>query len=241
MSDETSESGSPIHRYGSREENWVPPNMEDSHMKEICDHIEKHIGKISMVYHEIVSDLVHIDVHQIPPTEERPYWTFVTSGMSDLPMTVPEGCEEFAYAELLLCLPGNWKMVQSEWEDEANYWPIRVLKICARFPHAYKTWLSWGHTLPNGDPAKPYAPNTSFCCMMLGTPKTVSTEFWALPIREDKTIRFFGLYPLYKGEIDLKLKEGAARLDELFEKHKISELLDLKRINVSDRPWWKKW
>ena len=126
-------------------------------MQDIDRHIEKHIGKISMVFHEVVSDLVHIDIHQIPPSDERPYWTLVTSGMSDLPMTTPEGREEFAHAELVLCLPKSWKMEQSDWKDEVHYWPIRWLKVCARFPHEYKTWLCWGHTLPNGDPPAAYA------------------------------------------------------------------------------------
>jgi len=239
MSHETSESGAPIYRYKPREEGWVPPNMEDSNMEDIDRHIEQHLGKVSMVFHELISDLVHIDIHQIAPSDERPYWTLVTSGMSDLSMTAPEGQEEFAHAELMLCLPKDWRMEQSDWKDEAHYWPIRWLKICARFPHEYKTWLCWGHTLPNGDPPKVYASNTSFCCMMLGTPRTVSTEFWTLPIRKDKTIRFFGLYPLYRGEVALKLKKGAKYLEEQFDKHRITEIIDLDRPDLSKRPWWR--
>jgi len=239
MSDETSESGAPIYRYKPREEGWVPPNMEDSNIEEIDRHIEKHIGKISMVFHEVISDLVHIDIHQIPPSDDRPYWTLVTSGMSDLPMTTPEGREEFGRAELMLCLPKDWKMEQSDWKDEAHYWPIRWLKICARFPHEYKTWLGWGHTLPNGDPPEVYATNTSFCTMMIGTPRTVSSEFWTLPIRTDKTIRFFGLYPLYRGEVDLKLRKGAEHLEELFDKNKITEIVHLDRVDLSKKPWWR--
>lgn len=65
--------------------------MADSNMEEIEAHIERHVGKISMVFHEVLSDIVHIDIHQIPPTDDRPYWTLVTSGMSDLPMSVLRG------------------------------------------------------------------------------------------------------------------------------------------------------
>lgn len=239
MDQETSESGAPIYRYKSREEGWILPNMGDSNMADIERHIEQHIGKITMVFHEVISDIVHIDVHQIPPSEDRPYWTLVTSGMSDLPMKTPKERSEFAHAELMLCLPKDWKMEQGDWKDESHYWPVRWLKICARFPHEYKTWLCWGHTLPNGDPPEAYAPKTSFCCMMLGTPKTVSTEFWTLPIRADKTIRFFGLYPLYQGEIGLKLRKGAEHLEKLFERNKVTEIVDIGRSDLSKRPWWK--
>ncbi len=236
-----SESGDPIYRYERRDEVWAPPNMEDSQIESIDRHIEKHIGKISTVFHEIISDLVHIDVHQVPPTNERPYWTLVTSGMSDLPMRAPDGATEFAYAEVMLCLPKAWKMDQTDWKDEAHYWPIRWLKICARFPHEYKTWLSWGHTIPNGDPPEAYAGNTGFCCMMLGTPRTVSTEFWTLPIRADKTVRFFALYPLYRGEVDLKLRKGAEHIETLFDKMKVSEVLNLERPDLSTKSWWRIW
>jgi hypothetical protein len=199
------------------------------------------VGKITMVFHEIISDLVHIDIHQIPPTEDRPYWTLVTSGMSDMPMTIPEQARDFAYSELMLCLPRTWKMKREDWKLEDNYWPVRWLKICARFPHEYKTWLSWGHTLPNGDPPKSYATNVRFCCVMLGLPRTVSKDFFSLKIRPDKTIRFFALYPLYPGEVELKLKKGAEYIEQLFDQKKISEIVDLNRADISDKAWWKMW
>jgi hypothetical protein len=209
--------------------------MEDSNLAEIEKHIETHIGKISTVFHEVISDLVHIDVLEIPPTEDRPYWTLVTSGMSDLPMTTPEGAGEFGRAELMLCLPREWKMEQNEWEEEAHYWPVRWLKICARFPHEYKTWLGWGHTLLNGDPPQVYASSNQFCCMYLGLPKTVSTQFGSLRIRPDKTIHFYALYPLYRGELEMKLKKGAERLENLFERNKVTEIVNVTRQDLSAR------
>src|SRR6185436_4391680 len=110
MDEEKSESGAPIYRHKAREEKWAPPNMEDSSMEAISDHVARHIGPIEMVWHEILSDLVHIDVHQIAPTADRPFWTLVTTGMSDVAMAAPEGCEDWAFAELMICLPKDWKM-----------------------------------------------------------------------------------------------------------------------------------
>ncbi len=241
MADEQSESGSPIHRHEPRETQWVPPDMEDSSMEAISDHIERHIGPITMVWHEIVSDLVHIDVHQIAPTEDRPFWTLVTSGMSDLPMHAPDEMGDWRHAEVMICLPKEWKMSEADFKDEQHYWPVRWLKILARFPHEYKTWLSWGHTIPNGDPASSIHPTMPFDCVMLLRPKTVSTEFWTLPVREDKIIQFFAVFPLFPGETALKLKKGAERLDDLFEKNKISEIVNPRRKDISQNPWWMPW
>jgi hypothetical protein len=186
-----------------------------------------------MVWHEIMSDLVHIDVHQVAPTEGRPFWTLVTSGMSDLAMAASEKNKDWAFAELMICLPKEWKLNETDFKDNHFYWPIRWLKTLARFPHDYKTWLCLGHTIPNGDPPKPFHDSVPFSCMMLMRPKTVSTEFWTLPIRENKKIHFFSIVPLYPGEIDLKLKIGAEAFERIFDGHKISELLDPVRPDVS--------
>src|SRR5690606_27736593 len=80
----------------------------------------------------------------------------VTSGMSDLPMSVPEdaGCPGFA--ELMVTLPAGWKLDQASFQDENWYWPVRLLKSLARLPHKHATWLGFGHTVPNGHPAGPY-------------------------------------------------------------------------------------
>ena len=67
-------------------------------------------------------------------------------------MNVPDGWEDYRYAEMMICLPPDWNMDQRAWNDERHYWPIRLLKTLARLPHEYNTWLSDCHTMPNGDP-----------------------------------------------------------------------------------------
>ena len=63
MSEEKSESGSPIYRHEAREQEWVPPESSAVHLEAIESHLEDHIGEIETVYHELVSDLVHLDVY----------------------------------------------------------------------------------------------------------------------------------------------------------------------------------
>jgi hypothetical protein len=184
---------------------------------------------------------VHIDVHQVAPTAERPYWTLITSGMSDKPMPAPPGCEEWRYAELMLCLPKEWKMDQTDFKDEANYWPIRWLKTLARFPHEYQAWLSWGHTMPNGDPPEPIHETIPFSGMLLLRPRSVRKEFWNLKIRENKTIRFFSVIPLYASEMDLKLRLGAEALETRLLAKNVTELVNPRRPDVTRREWWKWW
>ena len=70
---------------------------------------------------------------------------------------VPEDAGAETRAELMIALPAEWKLADSQLEDERWYWPIRNLKALARLPHEYETWLGFGHTVPNGDPPEPYA------------------------------------------------------------------------------------
>ena len=79
-------SGSPIYYHGP-EKAWEPANGEEC-LEQISAHVEKHLGKIQTVLHELVSDAVHVDVHVVSPTLEFPFARLVTSGMSDLPMTL---------------------------------------------------------------------------------------------------------------------------------------------------------
>lgn len=212
---------------------WAPTDVEA--VEAITQHLGKFIGEPSNVFHEVVSEGVHIDVHVIGPTPERDYYTLVTSGMSDLPMNAPEGAEGLRYAELVLALPRDWApgpLESANLEDESLYWPIRLLGDLARLPHMHNTWLSFGHTVPNGDPPQPYAPNTELCCALLIPAVSFGPEFFTLPIRPDKTVFFFAVVPLYEAEVRLKLKKGADALMEALVKRPVPELIDPVRAEV---------
>jgi hypothetical protein len=230
---EYSESGNPILRHKPRDKPFEMAVGEAQHIQLIEGHISKHLGASATVFHEMVSDLVHIDIHIVPPRPGRNFYTLVTSGMSARAMAAPPGREEFSYAELLLSLPPGWRLQQEDLKDEQNYWPLRLLKMLARFPHIYDTWLSYAHSIPNGNPGKPYAANTKLCGAILTQALLVPEEFHALTVSPEMKIRFYGLVPLYQEEMELKLKHGADALFKRFEPAKISELLDIRRKNVA--------
>ncbi|MBT9176653.1 MAG: hypothetical protein DDT20_00974 [Firmicutes bacterium] len=104
---ETSPSGQPIYRHTPRDKPFELAIGDGAHINAIDAHIERHVGKTDVVFHEIISNLVHIDVHVVRPTKQRPFATLVTSGMSAKPMPAPKGCENLALAELALCLQGG--------------------------------------------------------------------------------------------------------------------------------------
>ena len=231
--DDVSPGGSPIMVH-SREKDFTPPQGEE-HIEAIGAHIERHLGPVSGVFHEIISDLVHIDVHVVPATEEFPYLRLVTSGMSDLPMTVPdEGDADVPrYMELMVTLPADWPISQDAFEDERNYWPVRLLKGLARLPHEYDTWLGFGHTIPNGHPSEPYAPGVGFDGAIVLPPVTPPEDFAELALEDGKVISFMTIIPLYPEEMDLKLKKGAEALLDRFDAKNIQDVIEPGRVNVA--------
>lgn len=233
-SQERSPSNQPIYRHEATERQLQPAFGDEASIDLISRHIEQHIGPVHHVFHELVSDLVHIDILIVAPTKERNFYTLVTCGMSNLPMTVPAGAEDFRYAELMICLPPDWKLSEQSIQQEEHYWPIRCLKMLARMPHEYSTWLYAAHTIPNGDPAEPYASNTKLSGMMLSIPATVETinDFFTLTFSPDKKVHFFGLLPLYNEEMDFKLQHGADDLFAKLDKAGVTELVDIGRKNT---------
>jgi hypothetical protein len=169
VSEDVSPGGSEILRHEAREREFAPTGGDSTLIEGIDRHLENVFGEHDgNVFHELVSDLVHLDVHMVPATEERPWTTLVTSGMAERPMTVPEGLEDHRYAKLLLALPADWRLEDDAFANENVYWPIRLLEDLARLPHDYETFLYPADTIPNGDPPEPYADGTALCGALIG-------------------------------------------------------------------------
>ena len=247
--EEVTPGGSQVYKYSQPVEDDTLSGGDWEGIEAICDHVEKNLGPISTVWHELISPLVHIDVHVVPPTKERPYTFLVTTGMSERPMNVPPGAEAWQYAELMVALPQSWKLDQTAFEDERNYWPVRWLKTLARFPHEYSTWLCDGHTIPAGNPAEPVCEGTQLNGFVLLPPCLAGEKMQSVEITPTQTVNFWSLVPLYQEEMDFKLQKGVEALLKLFDRHGVTDLIDPQRINVvtgrkpngAAKPWWRRW
>jgi len=228
----TDENDPRIHRYDEPSENADLPETVARYLEPISQHIDACWGESDTVFHEIVSEYAHIDVHIVKATNERPFHTLITSGMSDRPMTVPEGAEECTLAELVISLPPSWPMDEESWNDEQHWWPFRWLKQLARFPHEYNTWLFCGHTIPNGDPPEPFAPTTELCCMLLASPVLCSDAGSCLEIDDATKIYFHSLIPIYREEMEFALAHSSDELLQRLAEADVTELLEIGRRNV---------
>ncbi len=195
-------------------------------------HVEKYVGEIEVVFHEIHSPHVHIDVQVVAPTKERNFFTLVTAGMSEKSMPVPHGAEDGKYAELMICLPAEWPMSEESFREEANWWPVGLLKETARFPFVFDTWLYAGHDIVNGQARCAYANTTEMMSVLLLRPRSLPREAHFIEVSPERRVALWALFPLYEEELRFKLRRGSDVLEKRFVKRGITELLDPCRIRV---------
>jgi hypothetical protein len=177
--------------------------------------------------HESYSEIVHIDIHVVPPCAAHPYWFLFTTGMSAVSMNIPTDMGLVSSAELCLSLPPAWPLDSEHLRRESRWsWPVRELQSLARFPHRHDTWLGEGHTIADGDPPGPYDPSTKLAATMLA-PSWVTDEGTI-----DETTELLALWPLHAEELTFKLEHGALALFELLESAGVTEVLDPHRPSV---------
>ncbi|GAB3829825.1 suppressor of fused domain protein [Dactylosporangium cerinum] len=223
-------SGSGLLRHEPVYDGFVASEGPRQEVAEAIDrHIAEFLGPVEFVLHEVASHLVGVHVYLVEPTERRPYRTLITSGMSEQPMTVPDGHGISPYAELMLCLPADWPMTQAALHDDRTGWPVRMLKQVARLPHEYRTWIGPWHSVPNGDPAVPYADGTPFAGVVVTPMLTVPEAGHRIVVGDGTVIDLLALVPLHPAEVALKVTQGTGALIEALDRGGVTELLDPDR------------
>lgn len=201
-------------------------------MEEVTKHIESAFGHCENIFHELVSEDIHVDICMVAPTEEKDYYTIVTMGMGALPMNVPKELEEYKLerAELAIALPSYWKLDTKSMEDEKWYWPIRLLKNLSHIPIDNDSWIGFGHTFSNSGP---FAADTNLSGAILIN-AVVEEGKETLVLNSGKEINFYQVIPLYDGEIEFKNENGTKSLLKELEGN-TSFVVDIEREDLTER------
>jgi hypothetical protein len=219
---EKSEGGSLIRRYGNQAPD-VPRGVTESSTEFARAREEVYarlFGEAASVSHEIVPLVPHIDVYSYNPGHRgRDFCTLITGGMSDLEMNVPAEAKR---------APRRVELVFYCSEQRQEY--IDTLRQLAHFPHAYKTWIGSGHTMPNGDPPEP----------LWGSAVLDTILFMPTIVRPDdaladqlslagQPVHFLWVVPLTTPETNLKLAKGFNAILDLFGQHRHPHVFNADR------------
>lgn len=225
MPPEQSPGGSRILRYLSS--HWAKPEVgapDDLAVQFAAarEQVYKELfGEAQSIYHEVFPLVPHIDVHTYMRSGSKGnVFALVTSGMSDLPMHVPRPAGKAA--------PHRVELVFYCSEPKKEY--LETLRWVARFPHDQKTWLSFGHTMPNGNPPAPFW-GSEILDTLLFMPTIVNRDA-ALPdklVLAGDPVHFLWVVPLSTPECNLKLEKGFDAVLGLFEKNRHPHVFDPSR------------
>ncbi len=235
---EVSPGGSTVYRYGE------PEGADKLHLPDqvglYAGAVEAHFtrlfpGRRHRSCRDFLDDYVQVTLHVLDPTPAQPFYVVFTTGMSDLPMALPpqvvkSAKADLSRAELYLFLPGDWPLDREVADLPASaFWPLATLLFLARFPHRYKTWLSYGHSVPNGEDYAPMDDSVGFGGVVLDWSRE---ELISLTAEGGQQIMLYQVVPCYKEEIEYKLKYGMDELHQRFYDHGALGPLDPKRPNL---------
>lgn len=189
---------------------------------EIIKFIEENFGKVEEIY-EIGYDNFYLDVAQINPTKEKPYYTIITLGMGEYKMYNQNNENFSSFVELMISLPPDWNF------DDKNYtWAIDELIQLTYIPFTYFFAYEWGHLENNFEP---FSSNTKLSAVTLLYPEMKKENSGLLKL-ENRNLQFYQIVPLYDEEYTFALKNGMKNLLLLDVEKKISSVVNMNREKV---------
>jgi len=205
-----------------------------AHSEWIDDHLSKFFEEDQIfVFHEIPTLDLHLDVYLIKP-EGTAYNILLTSGMSLLKMNVSdqvEHPEDFEFAELMMMIPKSIEFGKIYTGKNKNDWILSVLKKTAKFPHFYDTWMGVGHTIQAEEDLTSNSEDTDYVGALILPSVTYDKDFTEI-YRNGRKINIYSVFPLYKNELEFKVKKGYNRFLDVLIKANNGEMLEVNRENL---------
>ncbi|AYB34111.1 suppressor of fused domain protein [Chryseolinea soli] len=214
--------------------------MDFREKEQFIDHyelVDKHIdtyfkGADIHVFHEIPTLDIHLDVYHIRP-ENAPFELLLTSGMSSISMNVSEiakNSDAYRFAELMTLIPKGVDFGKMYPSNTKYDWIMSMIKQSAKFPHFYDTWIGTGHSIQAEENMDPYSKDTKYCgCLVLPT-MTFPEDFQKIESPYG-VINIYGLFPLYKEELEFKIQNGYNEFIQFLIKNNTEEIIDFNRVN----------
>lgn len=200
----------------------------------ISQHCERFLGPSSeRVWEEIGATDVTIGIHPHLPTEQRPWQTLRTCGISHIPTNPPAECRELTRLELLTYVPPDWPTSGQQapvLEPEGHWWwwPAEMLKLIGRYVHVDHTWLGPWHTVDlTGGTGEPIS-GTMFVSALLFPPGIEPDDFGVLEV-DGMPVSFLWVIPITAAELDLKRDRAGDELISLMNTREQPHVIDPQR------------
>lgn len=134
-------------------------------------------------------------------------------------------------AELLINLPAEW-VIGSD-DDKDCTWLIEWLDSLVNDIRERRIYLGEYKFFMNGESMSPLGPETEQSCFLALGKSTIGHE---IEVEHGEKATLYTLMPVYAEEREMEKANGLNSLLELFEEHDITEVVDLRRMNVALAP-----
>lgn len=151
-----------------------------------------------------------LGIMEFRPTRSRNFWTFVTSGMSEIGQESNDGIQ--IRTEIIF------------YTKEHATWPIELLCKLASYPFEYHTNFSDGDTLSLQGPVSPTSALTG---IFLSNALFESPEFDLMEI-DGKSTQILWAFPITSAELGFISEHGSPRFKQLILGQPIEWLCDLE-------------
>jgi hypothetical protein len=169
-----------------------------SKKQEILDRVEAQLGSINpSALSGVVSDIIPLSIHLVPPGPGRDFLTLFTTGMSNQPVPLPDDWADYRYVELLLFLPSAWP---STWEGllvPPYDWAVKILRWIAYTTFERQRWIYSEGVIPHEDPPQPIGHGLAFDSFLLYNAVNLMEHF---KTRDGQLMRFYRVVPLLPEE-----------------------------------------
>lgn len=190
--------------------------------KELIEYFIDEVGPVNnLSLKEIVGDF---EIISIEPTEDQPWRTLVTYGVSKKAMKTDD--EDLKYCEIAIQLPSNWPLDKNSLKNPEYSWPVEWLKDMSVYPFQNDVLIKDQDTIAGDGSA--FASNTklnSFFIMQ-------DPQFHGAMLSNRKFINFYTLIPLYQEECEDIRKNGVVPVITKFEENLIGQTVEIDRPNV---------
>lgn len=168
-------------------------------------HYTSYLGSIDQeIMHSTDVKIVHVDIYTFSPSRDRPFYTLITGGMSDVRQNIPSDSDLATRAEIML------------YAHEPKPWMYSVLKGLAEMPSDDNTFLSYRHTVPNG------MPMTAEPSLLTGffflSPELEADDFSPMTVDNDLTDILL-MIPITDDERRYAIHHDVDSLLEIFQEH----------------------
>lgn len=208
-------------------------------MSELLDVLRQGLGA-NLVHSYPKKEGDKIDLLKIDLQINYPVSILMTDGLSNLKMTIPEIYQnriEYKnrfHIELFFCLPDYWDLRAIE--DPNIQWPLDVLQKLATGLIEHNAWYGAGHTISNGNPARPISEKMQEKYFMLMDP--ILLKDYLPPIQfGGKDVYFLAIVPVFEKEFSKKNKKGYTKWLKFYINRQGNEVLDDFRRSTHKRYW----